>query len=302
MTNSLLLARRNLMLYYRDKTNVFLSFLGAIILFALYVLFLHALNFDGIVDKLDDRGIEYDAEDVSYFVSVWVYAGIVMVTSVTTGLGALVGYVDDRTSQRFSEFVVMPIKRWQIVAGYYISSFTAAATMSTAILGLGWGVIWLLHQQAPGPLRILQAWGFVLFGAAAFSAFNIFLISLVNTVSAFVTESTIMGGMIGFAAAAYIPENMMPDRVRDIVNLLPFAQAAALIRRPMSGDAADVVARGSPTFRATLRQNYGLDLPLGPVFDLDPILLPWWLPIVELTAMTVICGAIAIWKLNRRIR
>jgi multidrug/hemolysin transport system permease protein len=296
MTNAVLLAQRNLKIYLRVKTAVFLSFLGAIILFALYLLFLHTLNNDGIQDSLDNNEIAYNPDDVSYLVWAWVFAGIVVITAITTGLGALIGYVDDRDTGRFVEFAVMPIKRWQIVAGYYLSSLAAAFGTSSAILWGGWGIIRLLAGQAPSFLRILEAWGAVFLVAAAFSAFNVMIVSFVSTLNAYTAESTIMGGMIGFVTAAYLPEHMIPLHVRDVINCLPFTHAALLVREPLVSDAIDQVAGNSVAFSSALHWEYGLDLPVG------GIRFPHWVSPVYMAVLIVVCGAVAIWSLRRKVR
>ncbi|MDR1077364.1 MAG: ABC transporter permease [Propionibacteriaceae bacterium] len=296
MTNMLLLARRNLTIYLRDRTGVFLSFLAAFILLALYVLFLHQLNADGIVRALDEQGLPYSKDDVDYFINCWVFAGIVMVTTVTTSLGALVGYVDDRSTGRFTEFVVMPVKRWQIVGGYYLSALCSAFGLSSVVLAFGWGLIRVINGQTPSPLAVLTAWGWTLLCAAGFAALNCLIITVASTTGAFVALSTITGTMVGFLAAAYIPATMIPIHVRNVINVLPFAQAAALLRRSLAGDALLEVSQGSREYAAILRESYGFDLQVGSVT------LPDWLPVAVLAAIIVVCGSLAVWQLRRRIK
>jgi len=295
MLNALLLARRNILLYLRDKTGVFLSFLSVIILVVLYALFIFQLNLNGITDALVKEGIDPVEHDVSYFINVWVFAGIVMVATVTTGLGGLVSYVDDRVSGRFMEFIVMPVQRWQIVAGYYLSSLTVAFSMGSFALWGGWGVIWLMEGDAPHLGQILQAWGWAFVCAAGFAAFNAMMVTFCSTIGSFVTLSTIMGGMIGFLAAAYIPENMMPKGVVTFINCLPFAQAAALPRRALATQALDQAAQQSDVFIRGLRKAYGFDLEVGSAVT------PAWLSWGMLVALIVICGTIATVQLHRRI-
>ncbi|MDR1265641.1 MAG: ABC transporter permease [Propionibacteriaceae bacterium] len=292
----LLLARRNLTIYLRDKTGDFLSVLAALILLARYVLFLHQLNAEGIARTLDEQGLPYVTQDVDYFINCWVFAGIVMVTTVTTSLGALVGYVDDRSTGRFTEFVVMPVKRWQIVGGYYLSCLCSAFCMSSVVLAVGWGLIRVLHGQAPSPMAVLASWGWTLLCAAGFSALNCLLITFISTTGAFVALSTITGTMVGFLAAAYIPATMIPVDVRNVINVLPFAQAAALLRRSLAGDALLDVSQGSHAYAVKLRESYGFDLQVGSAT------LPDWLPMLVLAAMILVCGALATWQLRRRIK
>ena len=65
---------RNLRLFFRDRLNVFFSLLGAVILFALYTLFLGNLQTTGLAESLPGAS---EAE-VQVFVDSWMFAGIVL--------------------------------------------------------------------------------------------------------------------------------------------------------------------------------------------------------------------------------
>ena len=65
--------------------NVFFSLLGAIILFVLYTLFLGNLQTDGPHRRPSPARRR---QEMQAFVDSWMFAGIVMLTTVTTGLGA----------------------------------------------------------------------------------------------------------------------------------------------------------------------------------------------------------------------
>jgi len=79
------LVKRNLRIYRRDRAGVLLSLLAALMLLLIYALFLGAIQADSLKAKLPSAA----SEDVGYFVASWVFGGIVMITCVTTGLGAL---------------------------------------------------------------------------------------------------------------------------------------------------------------------------------------------------------------------
>jgi multidrug/hemolysin transport system permease protein len=121
---------RNLRLYFRDRLGVFFSLLAAIILFLLYTLFLGNLQTQGLESAFPD------APDgaVKSFVDSWMFAGIVGITAVTTGLGAFSTFVEDSASGRFRDFLVSPISRGQLVLGYLLSSFVIALTMTMVVL------------------------------------------------------------------------------------------------------------------------------------------------------------------------
>ena len=112
------LIRRNLRIYVRDRAGVLLSLLSAFILLLLYLLFLGKIQ----VDNLEESVAGASSDDVGRYIGSWVYAGIIMITPITTGLAALQTYVDDKVSGRFKEFRVSPIRRTQLILGYQLSA------------------------------------------------------------------------------------------------------------------------------------------------------------------------------------
>ena len=67
---------RNLRLFFRDRLNVFFSLLSAIILFALYTLFLGNLQTTGLQESFPDA----TTAEIKAFVDSWMFAGIVGMT------------------------------------------------------------------------------------------------------------------------------------------------------------------------------------------------------------------------------
>ena len=80
-------AKRNIKLFFRDKSAVFFSLLAVFIIIGLYALFLG----DVWTSSLSELG-----ESAEVLMSSWIMAGLLAVTSVTTTMGAFGIMVDDR--------------------------------------------------------------------------------------------------------------------------------------------------------------------------------------------------------------
>ena len=93
MTVFFTLVKRNMMVYYKDKGNVFFSFLSMLIILGLMVLFLGEMNVDAITALLDQYGgIRDSAVDLSNAKNLilnWVAAGIIVVNSITIAIGVV---------------------------------------------------------------------------------------------------------------------------------------------------------------------------------------------------------------------
>lgn len=287
-----LLMKRNLTLFFRDKMGVFLSLLSAIILFVLYGLFLGNLQ----VENLQAQFPTASHSDVQGLVDAWVLAGIVMITTLTTSLSALNIFVEDRTSGRFKDFLVSPLRRGHLVGGYLLSSFVISALMTTVIFAVGQIYMVLNGHSAISGEGLLKSFGFICLLCAAFSALSSFIVTFIKSSSAFSSLATIVGTIIGFLAGAYIPLGALPTGVASVINALPFSQAAMLVRGPLTEKAINTLANGQPQAATGLNKFYGVD-----IFVSDfAVTVP--LGIVTLLAVLVIFTVLGMLRIRSHIR
>ena len=108
------IARRNLKLYFRDKSSVFFSLLAVFIIIGLYVLFL---------GNMLTSNMEWMGDHARFVTDSWIMAGLLAVTSLTTTMGAYGIMIEDKTKKVFKDFTASPVKRSSLVGGYILSSF-----------------------------------------------------------------------------------------------------------------------------------------------------------------------------------
>ncbi|GIT78805.1 ABC transporter permease [Leifsonia sp. LS1] len=256
-----LLTTRNLHLFFRDRAGVFFSLLSALILIVLYALFLGNLQVDNLTDKLPGAS----SSDIHWFVDSWVFAGITMITTMTTALAALSTFVDDKATDRFRDFLVSPVRRSHLIFGYFLSSFIVSVLMTVVIVVVG--QLFLFTQGHPilSPDRLVQVVGFAMLSSAAYAAVSSFIVTFLRTSGAFAALSTVVGTIIGFLAGAYIPVGTLPSGVVTTLNALPFAQSAMLLRGPYTDQAIASLAEGAhaETVSDTIRAFYGVTASIG---------------------------------------
>ena len=287
-----LLTGRNLRIFFRDRSGVFFSLLSALLLFGLYALFLGNLQVTSLTKQLPSA----HPADIQWFVNVWVFAGITMITTVTTGLASLGVFVDDRGSGRFSDFVVAPLRRWQLIVGYVVSSFIVSMIM-TLIVVLA-GQLYLLTQgnELLPAAQLAQLIGYIVLSSAAFAALSSFVATFLKSTGAFAALSTVTGTLIGFLAGAYIPAGALPTGVVNIMNSLPFSQSAMLIRRPYTSNALDAIIGGQTQTSDAIQEFYGITAHVGNTEITASI------AITVLLLVFLMFTALGTWQLSRRIR
>lgn len=287
-----ILTGRNLRLFFRDRAGVFFSLLSALILIALYALFLGNLQ----VDNLTERFPNAETGDIHWFVNAWVFAGITMITTLTTALAALAVFVDDRASGRFSDFLVSPIRRVELILGYLVSSFLISLTMTLVILIVGQMYLLTQGDSMMTAGEAGETLGYVALSSLAFAALSSFVVTFLRTSGAFAALSTVVGTVIGFLAGAYIPAGTLPAGIVNVINALPFAQSAMLIRRPMTAGALHALTDGQAQAAEAVESFYGISATVGEV-SVTPSLA-----IVVLLAVLVVFCALGARRLSRLIR
>lgn len=257
--NVWVLARRNLRIYFRDRAGVFFSFLSPLILIALYALFLGNQQVLSLQARFPDAGTGV----VEAYINSWVFAGITMITTLTTGLAALNVFVEDSASGRFKDFLVSPIRRSNLIVGYMLSSFSVAFVMTLVVVAVSQGYTAVRGGPLLSSSELLLTIGYVALSAAAFSALSGFVVTFLKSNGAFAAFSTIVGTMIGFLAGAYIPSGALPAAVVNVMNALPFAQSAMLIRQPFTAQSLNALTTGQPDAKTMLSEFYGITMSIG---------------------------------------
>lgn len=292
MRSVFILTGRNLRLFFRDRAAVFFSLLSALILIGLYALFLGNLQVDNLTERLPNA----TAADINSFVNAWVFAGITMITTLTTALAALSVFVDDRSSGRFSDFIVSPIRRSELILGYLVSSFIISFVMTLVIVVIG--QIYRLTQGSPVMTFAETATtvGYVALSSLAFAALSSFVVTFLRSSGAFAALSTVVGTVIGFLAGAYIPAGTLPNGIVNVMNALPFAQSAMLVREPMTAQPLTVLVDGHAQARDSIEAFYGISASVGD-FEITS-----GFAAAVLLAVFVVFMALGAWQLARRIR
>lgn len=285
------LAGRNLRVYARDRAGVFFSLLASLILLMLYVLFLGNLQRQSLASAYPDAS----SDAVAHFVDAWVFAGIIAVTPVTTSLAALSAFVQDRGVRRFDDFLVSPAPRTSLVAGYLASTVTISVVMSVVVVAICDLYLAVADASALPFGDLARVVGFVVVISLTFSAIASFVVTFVRSATSFSVLSTIIGTLVGFLAGAYVPVGQLPNGVVHVMNLLPFAPSAAIVRQAVTQAPLDALAGGDPHATSTLSTMYGISPTLGGSEVSTGAV------VIVLLVVTVVFGLLATWRLRRTL-
>lgn len=251
----LIFAKRNLKIFFRDKTSVFFSLLSVFIIIGLYALFLGDIQVKSI------KVPNVNAKVIRFLVDSWIMAGLIAVNTVTVTLGAFAVMVQDESKKIMKDFRVAPIKRSQLVASYVLSSWAIGLIMTISAFIVGEAYIVLSGGQMLSIEGIMKVLGIIVLCVFSSSAIVFLLVSFIKSDNAFATLSTLVGTLIGFTAGVYVPVGVLPDAVQTFMKFVPISHGAALLRQTFMEKPLDLVFHNAP--KAVLdayKHDFGIEL------------------------------------------
>ena len=258
------LITRNLGVFLRSRTAVVFT-VSSVVLCCLFLVFFRAPTVS-LISGIVTGEQAYAATDA------WVFGSVAMLSGFSSSTSVLMGFMEDRRSGRFGLQLASAVKRGQLVWGYLLSAVVVSVAVSVVIVLFG--QIWAL--AAGQPVMLLGEWLMVVMAVIVssilFTSINAIALRFVVSQGAFGAYCLMMGTVAGILSFSYaLPQ----PGLTAAAGILPFLQAAALIRHPM----LIPVGRGlDPSTAADLNNALGAAITLGGTWS-QPltilILLAW---------------------------
>ncbi len=245
MSVSLILIKRNIKLFFKDKGMFFTSLITPAILLVLYATFLGNLYRDNFTSALNGT-VQLSEDLIDGLVGGQLISSILAVSCITVAFCSNFLMVQDKVNGTIKDLRISPAKPATLSLSYYI-----ATLVSTLIICFTATVICLVYVGIVGwymsvfdvLLLFLDVLLLVLFGTALSSLINFFL-STQGQISAL---GAILSAGYGFICGAYMPISSFGDGLQKVVAFLPGTYGTSLVRNhSMQGVFADMENQGVP--------------------------------------------------------
>ncbi|NMA25158.1 MAG: ABC transporter permease [Clostridiales bacterium] len=228
--------KRNLKVFFRDKTAVFFSLLAVLIIIGLYVLFLGDVWSDSLSGLPGAR----------FLMDSWIMAGLLAVSSMTTTMGAFGIMVEDVSKKISKDFYTSPMKRSSLTAGYVVSAYIIGLIMTLITVVLAEIYIVANGGELMRFGTLCQVVGLILLSTLSSTSLVFFIVSFFRSTTAFSTACSIIGTLIGFLTGIYLPVGQLPNAVQWVIKVFPISHAAALLRQVMMAYPISITYAGAP--------------------------------------------------------
>ena len=290
-----MLVKRNLLLFFRDKANVFFSLLAVFIILGLYVLFL-----GDMMEQTLRSQIGFDTDKISVVMASLTLAGMVAVTSVTGSLGAVGISISDKGSVA-KDFLASPVSRGKLTRSYMFGSAAVGFIMTFAALIIVLAYIALNGGRLPDTFGFARLFLTVVLSVLCGNAIVFFMSAFIKTLNAFTSLSTIIGTLIGFLMGIYIPIGQFPGAVQWVVKCFPMSHAASMFKQVLAdAELAALFGDASAHVSASAEALDGFREMFGIVFSYGDFVSNFWFSAAVLSATTAVFYAASLALMRTR--
>ncbi|RSI86582.1 ABC transporter permease [Streptococcus mitis] len=242
----LALLKRNFILYFRNRSGVFFSLLGALISFLLYIIFLQK-NLTDAWTQLPDN---------TKLLNNWLMGGTLAVTGITTSFTALTQMVQDRENQVDQDLFLTDLGSWGLQVSYLISSIIISFVMQVFMFA----VMSLYFRESPVISYLPEITLIMLLSGLLSSVVNILLIYRFQSVDSLGKLATIVGTASGFLVGTYIPIGVLPDFAQIIMKCTPATYIASLYRQILMKERLETAFTGNSRLLKEFQEKMGIQI------------------------------------------
>lgn len=216
------LLKRQFLLYFRSRSGIFFSILGALISFILYIVFLQ--------HQLENAWSQ--VPNSKELLNNWLMGGTLVVTGITTSLASLSQLVKDREHKVDKDLFLVGLGRWRLYFSYLLSSILISFVMQ----GFMYALMCLYFKINPSWEALPEFFGVMLLSSILSSLVNLFFVLFFHSVDSLGKFSTLIGTASGFLVGTYVPLGVLPSGAQLLVKLTPGSYIAALYRQVLMQD------------------------------------------------------------------
>ena len=242
----LALLKRNFILYFRNRSGVFFSLLGALISFLLYIIFLQK-NLTDAWPQLPDN---------TKLLNNWLMGGTLAVTGITTSFTALTQMVQDRENQVDQDLFLTDLGSWGLQVSYLISSIIISFVMQVFMFA----VMSLYFKESPVISHLPEITLIMLLSSLLSSVVNILLIYRFQSVDSLGKLATIVGTASGFLVGTYVPIGVLPDFAQIIMKCTPATYIASLYRQILMKEPLETAFTGNSSLLKEFQEKMGIQI------------------------------------------
>lgn len=245
MKQFLIIVKRNIKMYFKDKGLFISSLITPLILLVLYATFLAKVYKDSFTGALPE-GMEVAEKLINGCVGGELLSSLLAVCSVTVAFCSNIIMIQDKYLSGIKDFNISPVRRSKIAAGYLAATFVNTLIVCFITCALGF-----VYLAVTGWYLSFSDVLFVLFDVILLSLFGTVLSSIIFTFLSTQGQASAAGTIVsagyGFLCGAYMPISSFGEGLQKVLGFLPGTYGTSLVRNhALNGVYAEMSNIGFP--------------------------------------------------------
>ena len=250
------IVKRNMLLFFKDKTAVFFSFMAVFVVLGLYIAFLGDMMLLPLKQDFPNT-----AREIS---DTWIIAGTLGIVSLTTSLSVLGIIIEDKSKHIVHDFYTTPMHPMCLTVAYMLSTIGITMMVSLVTLCIGEGYILAYGGHMLSIECLCKVIGCMLLSISMSSIMLYFFMSFFRSATSFSNVTTIIGTLSGFLMGIYVPVGALPKFLQTIISYFPPSHSAAMFRNIMMEDVLQRTFSSLPDeVLAAFQKQFGLCFTYG---------------------------------------
>lgn len=214
------LTRRNILIFFQNKTTLVFSMMAPILILIIYILFMGEFQINTIRAMLPSEVVVSNKE-IAMIANSWMIAGIIGISSLTISLNSMFVAISDRERGIVDDFTASPVPLVNLTLSYFISAFIITFVLSFVFLVIALFYLFFSSGLTFSVLNLFELLGILLLSSLSAVIFVMCLTAFFKHTSTAASFTGVYSALIGFLIGAYLPSSILPLGVQNFANLLP---------------------------------------------------------------------------------
>jgi len=256
------LTRRNILIFFQNKTTLIFSMMAPILILVIYILFMGDLQINTIRAMLPSNTTVSDKE-IAMVANTWMIAGIFGISSLTISLNSMFVAISDRERGIVDDFTASPVKLVNLTLSYFISAFIITFSLSLIFLIVAVLYLFVASGVAFTFINLGELVGILTLSSLSAVIFVMCLTAFFKHTSTAASFTGVFSALIGFLIGAYLPSSILPLGLQNFASLIPGSHATGLFRVVLMNPIFERLSSSVPTTTLEeIKNSYGFSLNL----------------------------------------
>lgn len=265
MVRLLAFTERNILIYLKNKFQIFFSILSSLIALSLYFLFLRNVYTSSIIQALEKLPILIKKGDILLLSDFLIISATISLSTITIPYTVLQTMIEDKEKKIDFDIISSPLKRSEIILGYFFSAVITGFFISSLFTIISFIYMINISSYTIDISVLLKIMCLNCISTLSSTALIMVFMSFTKRLATATAIYGFFSAIIGFVVGAYMPLSYFPKKVQQLFLLLPQTQLTHMYKniytkKLLSKIAEDDKSKIATNFMDKIKGEYSIKI------------------------------------------